>query len=159
MEHVNFANLEYFTALHCICIAIISVFYFWGQHWRKQTIWWGKRANAGSASLWGDTWGWWFRTGSGGAFASLFFSSPLNQKLVLSEELHTDMNFLKIRKTYRKTWWSNAGSATYFPYFPHCPEKLTCFSSEMEKHSKQIWDDRFAFSWLLRVSGQSSSRM
>lgn len=36
----------------------------------------------------------------GGAFASLFFSSPLNQKLVLSEEPPTDMKFLKIRKTY-----------------------------------------------------------
>lgn len=38
-----------------------------------------------------------------------------------------------------------------FSLFSQCPEKLTCFSSETEKYSKQIWGNWFAFRWCLKL--------
>lgn len=159
MEYVNLANLEWFTALHCICIAIVCVFQFGDGTGESRQSDGDKRAKAGSVSLWGSTWGWWFCTAGEGPSASLVFSSPLNQKLVLSEEPHTDLDFLKIRKTYDGNLMKQSWDCNVFSLFSPCPEKLTCFPSEMEERCKQIWGNWFAFSWFLKVSGHSSSRM
>lgn len=74
MEYINFINLKYFTALHWICIAIMCVCFFLEESSRENRQFdEGKSTKAGSASLWGNTWGWWFCSGSWGAFASLLF--------------------------------------------------------------------------------------